>query len=383
VAGSPKAFRLELRAPRGFVRPPRWLRIEPNVLPVTERGSVEHESHAATGQSDFSFDLEVPGLCFGPDTEPPRVEIRTDGEFQEWTRCDRLAAQGPADRVYELDPVRGRLLFGNGLNGRKPATGAEISVSYGVSSGPDGNVARNRRLTVAGFTGVFGINPDPVTGGAAATDWVDLRREARRHAKSDHALVTAADLESAALALPLVEVARAWVLAPRTTGPQTGTLTLIAMRRRPDGVEPAEPPETARWLAAVRRRVVGRMPLGTRLVVAGPRYADFAVRVEVVVEAGRDPAVVAKAVTARLKEKLALTPSPSTPQPRAPGVPVTRNDVAAWVLGVEGVERVATLELVQGRNVVGEIAVPRGGLPRLQLDGSTIDAGRSGARSTT
>jgi hypothetical protein len=172
VIGSPRAFRVEIRAPRGFVRPPRWLRIEPNVLPVTERGSIEREPHVATGQPDFAFDLEVPGLCFEPHAEPLRVEVRTEGEFQEWTRCDRLAAKGPADRVYELDPVRGRLLFGNGLNGRKPGSGAEISVSYGVSSGPDGNVARNRKWTVAGFTGCSG-SIRIRSRGAARTDWIE------------------------------------------------------------------------------------------------------------------------------------------------------------------------------------------------------------------
>lgn len=229
---------------------------------------------------------------------------------------------------------------------------------------------------------MFGINPDPVAGGIPRTDWTVLRRAARRHASGDHAIVTAADIESAALALPLLGVDRAWVVPPSTRAPQTGTVTLIAVRERPGGIEPAQPPETARWLGAVRRRLASRMPLGTRLAVAAPRYAEFLVRIEVEIEEGRDPKEIVEAVKTRLDEKLALIGSPAAP-PREPGVPVSSSDVAAWILGVEGVERVASLELVRGRKVVNTIDVPRGGLPRLQLGESKIEAVRpeAGSRS--
>lgn len=379
VRGSPRSFSLEIQSPRGFVRPPRWRRIEPNVLPITASAGVERELQVANGQPEFGFDLGVPGLCFEPGTEPLRVEVRTDTEFQEWKRCDRLSDEGPESRVYELDAARAHLLFGNGVNGRKPGAGAQLYVSYFVSSGQHGNVAPNRKWMVAGFGGVFGTNPDPIAGGADGTDWTDLRRSARRHAKEDHALVTAADIEAAAVALPLLEVARAWV-PPRAKGPQTGTVTLVVMRVR-RGAEPAEPPETRRWLEVVRRRLAGRMPLGARLVVVAPRYVDFFVRAELEIEQGRDPAKVATAVNERLEKKLARVASPSTPEPRRPGVPVARTEVAAWMLRVDGVARVLSLELVHGRTVMDEIQVPHGGLPRFQSELSTIRAARPETRS--
>lgn len=370
VTESPGRFRLEIRAPRGFVRPPRWLRIEPNVIPITERTSIDYELHEANGRPDFTFDLGVPGLCFEPDAEAPRVQVPTDTEFRDWTVCDRLTEMGPEDRVYELDRARGRLLFGNGINGYKPAAGAEIYVSYSVSSGADGNVAPNRKWTVTGFGGVFGTNPDAIAGGARRTDWTELRREGRSHVKEDHALVTAADIESAARALPLMEVARAWVL-PRGKGPQLGVVTLVVMRERPGGSEPAEPPETPRWREAVRRRLARRMPLGSRLVVAAPRYGKFFVRGQIEVEPGRDPEKIRKDVLKALKEKLALVKSSSVQEPRAPGVPLARTEVAAWILGVEGVEGIVRLELVSGRKPVEEVSVPHGGLPELDLDQTT------------
>ena len=57
-------------------------------------------------------------------------------------------------------------------------------------------------------------------------------------------------------------------------------------------LEPETVPETRRWLEAIRRELSPRMPLGSRLVVIGPRYAEFAIRCRVEAEPGRDPATV-------------------------------------------------------------------------------------------
>jgi predicted phage baseplate assembly protein len=265
------------------------------------------------------------------------------------------------------------------VNGRKPGAGAEIYVSYAVCRAEQGNVARGRRWKVAGFPGTFGVNPDPITGGAERTNWDDLRRDARRHVSDDHPLVSAADVEAAALDLRLLEVARAWIVSPVKT--RTGTVTLIVLRAR-YGAEPPEPPESARWLDAVRRRLAGRMPLGTRLVVAAPRYVEFSVRADVEVEPGRDPEAIVKEVKQRLRERFALVQGGSTPAWR-PGVPVTRADVAAWILGVPGVLRTTTVELVEGGAPKPEISVPRVGLPRIDVDGSPITARRPGGEPRT
>jgi predicted phage baseplate assembly protein len=380
VRGSPRSFRIEMRAPRGFVRPPEWLRIEPNVLAISEREPVDRELHLANGEPDFSFDLNRTGLSFAPHAEPlHRLEVRTDSEFGTWTRCDRLADQGPDDRRYELDAARGRVLFGNGVNGRKPSADAEIYASYAVCSGADGNVARGRKWTVLGFPGIFGVNPDPMAGGAERSDWTDLRRAARRHATEDHPLVSAGDIEAAALALPLLEVARAWVAAPPTNAPRTGTVTLIALRAR-RSAEPAEPPETPRWLDAVRRRLAGRLPLGTRLVVARPRYVDVTVGAHVEVDIGRDPDDIVTELERRLRARFALVQTGATPA-RQPGVPVTRTEVAGWMLRVEGVARVVNLELSVGNAPTDEVKVPRSGLPRF-AETSVITAVRAGAQET-
>lgn len=377
VQGSPRNFAIELRSARGFERPPRLLRIEPNVLPIVQGYTVADELHRATGDPDWNFQLDVPGLRFAPFESPVKIELRDPdtNRRSEW-RPARLQDSGPDAPVFELDTATARVTFGNGVNGRVPPQSATMLATYDVSDGYQGNVAANRRWRVLGFLGSFGVNVDAVADGAAPTDWIDERREARRRSRDEHALVSSEDIESAALALPLLEVARAWVLTPDDKAPRAGTVTLVAMRARTSEEEAGSTPETPRWLAAIRRRLVAKMPLATRLAVTGPRYVEFSISATIEVAAGRDPADLKVAVERELRTRLALVGATA----RRPGVPVTKRDLTAWIQLVDGVQRVAMVRLLLGsRTDVDEIKVPRNGLPRFDLAGSTLELKRAGS----
>lgn len=367
---SPRRFTLELRAPQGFERAPRLLRIEPNVLPIVQGQVVADEVHVASGEPDWTFQLDVPGLRFAPFEPPLRIELRDpdSGSRSAW-RPAALADSGPLDAVYAFDAATQRVSFGNGVNGRIPPEGATMVATYAVSDGEQGDAAANHRWRVGGFAGAFGVNPDAVGGGAAPTGWIAERREARRRAREDHALVSADDIVAAALALPLLEVGRAWVLPAAEEAPRTGVVTLVAMRARTPDEAGGGTAETARWLEGIRRRLAPRIPLATRLVVAAPRYVDFSVRATIEVAAGRDPATVLADVERALAQRLALTGSTA----RHPGVPLTRRDLMAWIRVVEGVRRVAVLRLLQaGGAEVEQIVVPRNGLPRFDAAASAF-----------
>src|SRR4029077_14884003 len=75
VEGSPSEFTIELRAARGLARPPRALRIEPNVIPIQQGRPIERESHLATGEPDWHFTLEDPGLRFDSGQKPLTLEV--------------------------------------------------------------------------------------------------------------------------------------------------------------------------------------------------------------------------------------------------------------------------------------------------------------------
>jgi hypothetical protein len=218
------------------------------------------------------------------------------------------------------------------------------------------------------------VNPDAIAGGADPADGRALRREARTRVRDRHPLVSAEDLVSAALRLPLLDVARAWVAIPNGAAPRTGVITLIAMRRR-GADEPDEGVfEPRRWRDAIRRALAPRMPLGTRLVIAAPRYAGFTLRAIAEAVNGEDPTLVERAVREALRSRLAV-------QTRPVGVPVSGRDVGAWVRGVEGVARVTALDLLDANGKIAErIGPPRNGLPRFDEAGSSIEVRRESTR---
>jgi hypothetical protein len=377
VTGSPKRFTIELRSPSGFPRPPRVLRIGPNVIPILQGHTISGERYESQGMPNWSIHLEVPGLRFATGEEPVIVEVSEPNGVNQWNRCDHLFEHGPHENVYEFDATVREVTFGNGVNGRIPPAGSEVFVSYSVSEGEMGNVARNRKWKVTGIAGTFGINPDPITGGAAAFDWVEQRREARRRARDDHALVSSDDIAAAAKALPLLEVARAWVPEPDTRAPRTGALTLVALRSRSAGNEPEQPPETSEWLEAIRRRLAPRMPLASRLVVVAPRYVEFSIQAVLEANLGTNPSEVKERVEKELKKRLAIVGSETEAPFRQPGVPLAQHDVMAWMRATEGVKRVVELHL---RSADGQsekkIAVPRSGLPRWNSNRSNLDVRR-------
>jgi predicted phage baseplate assembly protein len=379
VTTSPKRFTLELRAPRGLPRPPRVLRMQPNVLPIVQGRAIVREVHVVNGATDWTFQLDVPGVRFAPADAPVRIDVVEPTGQSTWQRCDALAAQGPRDSVYEFDLAADRITFGNGINGRAPPVGSQVLAWYAVCDGAQGTVAQNRRWQVQGFGEAFGTNPDAIAGGAGSIDWRAQRREARRRVRDDHALVSADDIIRAALALPLLDVARAWIVPQDDACPATGAITLVAMRGVRAGEDTVRLPETSRWLEAIRQRLLPRMPLGTRLKVIGPRYAVFTVRATLEADAGRAVDDVQRDVMAALGARLATT----GPAARTPGVPVSRTDLAGWLRATDGVARVVSLQLVDASgHDVESVAVSHRGLPRMDATNSRIDVQRPGREGT-
>lgn len=379
VTGSPQQFTLELRAPRGLPRPPRLIRLEPNVLPITQKTQIVQEPHEVSGQPGQAISLNTPSLCFESGETPLAVDLSDGTNLVRWSRCEHLADQGPDDLVYELDDQLGLVTVGNGVNGQIPALGQTALMSYAVSNGVDGNAARNRKWTVEGIAGTFGVNVDPLVGGAAAASLIDLRRQARQKKNEDHALISAQDIIAAALALPLIEVGRAWVPSFPTAAAQTGTVTLVALRARPGGVEPSTPPETPRWLDAIRSRLVPSLPLGTRLRVTGPDYVDFTIKAQVQFERGRDPTKLLPPVREALRRRLTLVATLPSDIPRDLGAPLSARDITSWIRAVAGVTAVSQVTFVTSAGSVTDITVSATGLPRADLQNSQFKISTAGA----
>lgn len=66
------------------------------------------------------------------------VEVFVAGE--PWTSVSSLAEAGADDKVYALNLEDGTLVFGDGVHGKTPPKGADVTVSYHSGGGTAGNV---------------------------------------------------------------------------------------------------------------------------------------------------------------------------------------------------------------------------------------------------
>lgn len=378
-------FTLELSARGGFARPPRIECIELNVLPVRQSGSVVNELHTGNGVPDQVLRLEQPGLRF--DAAGPAavsVMVEQDGEPETWAGRPDLALSGPADKHFVVDTGRAELVFGNGVNGKVPPPAAQILLGYATCAGAAGNLPRSQHWTVRGVAGEFGVNLDPMLGGADRSGLAELRREARLQVKQAHALVSSEDLIEAALAVPHLQVARAEIVKAGGACASSDTLAMVALRARTPGMaDPA--PESARWLAALQRALAARLPLGQRLAVIAPRYVSFAVHARLVATPQEDPQQIAVGAMELLSKRLAVVAERPGAAPYPLGQALSTQQVAAWLRKLPGVARVADCQLYVGDTpVTGKLALPRVGLPLLDRSASAIaiSVERSPARPT-
>jgi predicted phage baseplate assembly protein len=373
-------FTLELRSRGGFARPPRIECIELNVLPVRQSGSVVQELHVGNGLPDQVLRLDQPGLRF--DAAGPAVTVEVEGDPEPWTERPDFESSGPADTHFLVDTASGMVAFGNGVNGKVPPCYAQILLGYATSAGAAGNLPRSQHWTVHGVAGEFGLNLDPMAGGADRSGLADLRREARRQVKEAHALISSDDLIAAALGEPHLQVARAEIIGARGGCASSETLTLVALRTRTPGVtEPA--PESARWLQALQRALAPGLPLGQRLHVIAPRYETFAVRARLVAAPQEDPRQIAAGAMALLEGRLAVTAEWPGAAAYPLGQPLSTQQVAAWLRQLPGVARVLDCQLYVGATPVpGQLDLPLAGLPRLDTAACAISVERAAGRPT-
>jgi hypothetical protein len=91
------------------------------------------------------------------------LAIRENGTTEEWVEVPSLAASGPDDRHFTLDRDSGRVTFGDGEHGRRPAAGSAIEAAYRCGGGRAGNrglAGLALGLVLAGFLAAFFLHRD-------------------------------------------------------------------------------------------------------------------------------------------------------------------------------------------------------------------------------
>ena len=351
IESSPNRFTIEIRAPHGLPRPLRLSKVDINVIPIAQGRRTIREMHDAVDAPDWSIQLEEKDersdLFFDENTSPVKIEVEEGGQLSPWTCVETLSKYGPQDHVFECDAENGTVTFGNGINGKLPHKDGFVYASYQVCGGKSGNVSRNRKWTVPGFQGVFGINPLPIAGGFDSQPAYSRRREARQIVRELESLITNDDIVSAALNLPFLDVARAWIAAPHPDSPATNAVKLVVVRESSTTNDREPKSNLEKWLESIRRCLAPRMPLGTRLEVALPSITAFSVKVSFTPEANTNPRTARESIFGNLRSHFALSRYEQSADKHllSPGSLVTLHDIAVLVRTTTGVQNITSIQL--------------------------------------
>jgi Baseplate J-like protein len=377
------ASELRLSFDRGFFPvPPQIVRAEINVLPVIQQEQVRAArlGEPSTGDPDQTVELDTTDLInpssrqHGPILEV-EVDEGADGRIC-WEQKPDFSASGPADRHYVVRPDH--VLFGNGLNGRRPSSGASIShTELARTRGAAGNVRRGLSwsLPALGEVGAaFGKNPQPFTGGKDATGINDLATAAREAATRHSVLLTDEDLVTATYGLAGMAVGRAEVVAGfdrRLSGHRVdGVRTLVVVPHQTSGTSSEGRPSitlaSQAYLDEVAARLGSRRVLGERLVVQGPVVVRVDLWLTVTTELGTLPDDVRAAVEKALRNRLALLAPPEAVNPWPLGRNLTSSEVEVIAANVPGVGTVQVVQLA----IVGDPPAP--GPVRVPPDGLVV-----------
>jgi hypothetical protein len=313
-----------------------WVGI--NAVPVSQRERVIAEPLAdGDGTPDQTRRLSRPPVLQGS------VEVMVqqgNSPATIWTEIDDLLAAAPEipvddgrqapgtpkpkpakPEVFFADHEAGLLVFGDGLRGKRPPSGAKMFASYQYCQGAAGNVAagaiNNAPLLP---TGLSVSNPVRTWGGADAESVADGEKQITRYLQHRDRLVSGEDFESIAWRTPGVNVGRIDVLpafhpdlAPNQPGSAPGVVTLMAIPRFDPG-QPDAPRADRLFLNAICRYLDPRRLVTTELILRGPIYKPIWISVGIDVAHGYSVAVVVDAVKQALRRFLAPVKTPETTQ---------------------------------------------------------------------
>jgi hypothetical protein len=367
---------LRLSFDRGFFPVPPAIRdVAVNALPVVQRQQVPARLLTdGTGQPDQTVELDTTGLVRPPSRAPdgPVLEIEVGGE--RWEEQPDLARSGPGDPHYVVRPDQ--LLFGNGLNGRRPELGAPIAhTELARTRGAAGKARQGLSWSVPalGADGAgYGGNHQPMTGGADATGAEALTVLAREAAIRRSALLTDDELVKAARDLAGMAVGRAQVVAgfdrrlPDRRVDGVRTLVVVPHQVAQGGADrpPGRRLVAQDYLTEVARRLGPGRVLGERLVVQGPVTVAVDLWLTITTEPWTVAADVATAVEQAIGDRLSVVARSDAVEPWPMGRDLTISEVEAIAANVPGVADVQAVRVAIAGHAPGggPITVPRDGL---------------------
>ncbi len=211
----------------------------------------------------------LPDISILTDTINVYVDSVNDGVVTQvaWARADYLVDGDPESQIFStyVDSYGSTWIqFGDGLNGVTPTNGLNIWAEYRVGGGTVGNLAAGQITGLSGnIAGAFianDVNNNPIssamTGGTDPESNDQIRANAPRVFRTQNRMVTLADFEDAALAVP-------GVLRASAVAGSFSSVTIYCVG--PDGSGPSAV-LTSRLQASLSPKALA----GTTITIASP-----------------------------------------------------------------------------------------------------------------
>ncbi|HLT36124.1 MAG TPA: putative baseplate assembly protein, partial [Enhygromyxa sp.] len=278
------------------------------------------------------------------------LEVEEPEGWTAWTEVDGFHASGEDDRHFVVDPIGGKLRFGNGVQGRAPQQAERIRArSWLYGGGAEGNVAAGTIKKLGGFASILVDNPLPAWGGAPAETVAEALDRIPGELRRRDRCVARDDFRELAMQTPGADLGRAEVLArfhPPTRVEQAAGVVSVVVWPRVDAAHPSAPLPDRRTLRRVCEWLDARRLVTTELYVIPPRYVKIAVAVAIAIKPGYPIQGVRRWVELILRQYLAPLP-PYGPEGRGwpLGDRVVAGKLEAAALQVEGVEYVRDLRI--------------------------------------
>ncbi len=309
-----------------------------------------------------------------------RLEVEAQQAFEPWSKVAHFAASGPEDQVYRMDAANGLIVFGDGINGRRPPEGKTIrAVVLRYSGGADGNLpADSIKGLNANVAGVKVRHQYPTWGGIEAESVADAEQRIAAFLRHRNRAVTEQDFAELARGNPLNPVARVEVKPGFHPGREfadvrnsvPGVVSLLLLPPAAGGGRYPKP--NAGLLSDVHHYVSERMLLGTELFVLSPQFIPVALTASFDVVDPNQSVALSREVERSIHDYLwPLAPGGLAGQGWQMGRTVEASEIYTAVARVSGVRAIYGIQLFEA--VDGQwreaqdnrVEIPEYGLPEL------------------
>jgi hypothetical protein len=302
-----------------------------------------------------------------------RLQVRIGpDQWETWVEVDDFELSGPEDRHYMLDPEKGEITFGNGLNGYIPPESKTIRVSYKTTLGAGGNIPGLQKFEIDGmeFRGISGTNPEAAVEGKDAESTDDAKARVKKDFREIYRAVTSGDYEYLALHTPGLRVRRAKAIPnydpdyPCIDIPGHVTVVVVPHTRENTGGEADTLAPEEAFTETVLRHLEKHRLITTDVHVIPPEYIQISIRCRVCLMKKSSPDEVKK----RVKDKLGAFLNPLKGGPDGNGWPFGRtvflSEIYQKIDNAEGVDYATDVFIRENEKEYRKepIGIPRFGL---------------------